>query len=98
MEKFTQWMEKYFVPIAVKFGSQKHLVAIRDAFISILPITMAGAFATMLNALVRDLPAENALNLPWITDSFQWLIGINGFVWWGTLAMTALIFSFAIGY
>lgn len=98
MEQFSKWMEKHFVPIAVKFGSQRHLVAIRDAFISILPITMAGAFATMLNAIVRDLPAEEALNLPFITNAFQWLIGINGFVWWGTLAMTGLIFAFAIGY
>lgn len=98
MEKFSQWMEKNFVPIAVKFGSQRHLVAVRDAFISILPITMAGAFATMLNAIVRDLPAENALNMPAITDAFQWLIGINGYIWWGTLAMTGLIFAFAIGY
>ena len=24
MEKFTAWMEKHFVPIAAKIGSQKH--------------------------------------------------------------------------
>ena len=45
MEKFTAWMEKHFVPIAAKIGSQKHLVAIRDGFIGIMPITMAGAVA-----------------------------------------------------
>lgn len=98
MEKFSLWMEKHFVPIAVRFGSQKHLVAVRDAFISILPITMAGAFATMLNAIVRDLPGPDALNIPAIPKAFEWLIGINGYVWWGTLAMTGLIFAFAIGY
>ena len=48
MEKFTAWMEKHFVPIAAKIGSQKHLVAIRDGFIGIMPITMAGAVATLL--------------------------------------------------
>ena len=96
MERITLWMEKHFVPIAVKIGSQKHLVAIRDAFISILPVTMAGAIATMINALVRDLPAK--FELPAITNAFQWLIDINGFIWWGTLAMVALVFAFAIGY
>ena len=96
MERITLWMEKHFVPIAVKIGSQKHLVAIRDAFISILPVTMAGAIATMINALVRDLPAK--FELTGISDAFAWLIGINGFIWWGTLAMVALVFSFAIGY
>ena len=49
MNGFTNWMEKHFVPIAAKIGSQKFLVAIRDAFIAIMPITMAGAFSTLLN-------------------------------------------------
>lgn len=56
MEKLTSWMEEHFVPIAIKIGSQKHLVAIRDAFISIMPITMAGSVAVLLNALVRVSP------------------------------------------
>ncbi|CAM3611055.1 PTS sugar transporter subunit IIC [Erysipelothrix urinaevulpis] len=96
MEKFTNWMEKHFVPVAMKIGSQKHLIAIRDAFISIMPITMAGAIAVLLNALVRDLPGK--FGLDGITEAFSWLIGINGNIWWGTLAMLALVFSFAIGY
>ena len=46
MNGFTNWMEKHFVQIAAKIGSHKFLVAIRDAFIAIMPITMAGAFST----------------------------------------------------
>lgn len=89
-------MEEHFVPIAAKIGSQKYLVAIRDAFISIMPVTMAGSIAVLLNALVRDLPAK--FELTGITEAFGWLISINGNVWWGTLAMLALVFAFAIGY
>lgn len=89
-------MEEKFVPVAAKIGSQKHLVAIRDAFISIMPITMAGSIAVLLNAIVRDLPAKFELN--GITEAFQWLIGINGNVWWGTLATLSMVFAFAIGY
>lgn len=96
MEKFTAWMEEHFVPIAAKIGSQKYLVAVRDAFISIMPVTMAGSIAVLLNALVRDLPAK--FELTGITEAFGWLISINGNVWWGTLAMLALVFAFAIGY
>lgn len=92
---FTSWMEEKFVPVAAKIGSQKHLVAIRDAFISIMPITMAGSIAVLLNAIVRDLPAKFELN--GITEAFQWLIGINGNVWWGTLATLSMVFAFAIG-
>lgn len=96
MQAFTNWMEKHFVPVAAKIGSQKHLVAIRDSFISIMPITMAGSIATLLNVLVRDLPGE--YGLPGITSAFSWLIGINGFVWWGTLAILSAVLAFAIGY
>lgn len=96
MEGLTNWMEEHFVPVAMKIGSQKHLIAIRDAFISIMPITMAGAVAVLLNALVRDLPGDFGWTA--IPEAFSWLIGINGLIWWGTLAMLGLVFSFAIGY
>lgn len=96
MEGLTNWMEKHFVPVAMKIGSQKHLIAIRGAFISIMPITMAGAVAVLLNALVRDLPGRFGGEA--ITAAFSWLIGINGNIWWGTLAMLGIVFSFAIGY
>lgn len=96
-------MEKHFVPVAAKIGSQKHLVAIRDGFIGIMPITMAGAVATLINVFARDLP-NNYLyygdkpGASVISDTLQWLISINGNVWWGTLAMLALAFAFSFGY
>lgn len=31
MNGLTAFLEKYFVPVAAKIGSQKHLVALRDA-------------------------------------------------------------------
>lgn len=97
MEKFTAWMEKHFVPIAAKIGSQRHLVAIRDGFIGIMPITMAGAIATLINVFVRDLPNAYLPDMK-IAETFSWLIGINGNVWWGTLAMLAIAFAFSFGY
>ncbi|MBU3108149.1 PTS sugar transporter subunit IIC [Clostridium gasigenes] len=50
MQKFMDFMEKYFIPVAAKIGAQKHLVAIRDGFVSIMPLIMAGSFATLINA------------------------------------------------
>lgn len=96
MKAFTIWMEKYFVPVAAKIGAQRHLVAIRDAFIGIMPITMAGSVAVLLNVFFRDLPGE------WGFDSFvnmmQPIIEINGNVWWGTISILSLAFVFALGY
>lgn len=49
MKKFTEWMEQKFVPKAAKIASQRFLVAIKDSFIAIMPITMVGSIAVLLN-------------------------------------------------
>jgi len=99
MNAVTLFMEKYFVPVAAKVGGQKHLVAIRDAFIATLPATMAGSIAVMINAIIRDMPVAfnpdyRASEIPVIRE----IIGVNGFVWNGTLAVVGLIFAFCWGY
>ncbi len=35
-----------FMEISGKIGSQRHLIAIRDSFISMMPITMAGRYSS----------------------------------------------------
>ena len=96
MERFTLWMEKHFLPIAAKIGSQRHLVAVRDAFIGIMPITMVGSVAVLLNVFVRDLPTEWGMD--GFVETMQPLIGINGKVWFGSIAILALVFVFSLGY
>ncbi len=98
MNGFQNWMEERFVPVAAKIGSEKHLVAIRDAFIAVMPITMAGSFAVLLNVFFRDLWGALLLNNPKIPEMFSWLISINGNVWWGTNAVFSLVFVFSLGY
>ncbi|EGT3615066.1 PTS sugar transporter subunit IIC [Clostridium perfringens] len=51
MKKFFEFMEKYFVPVAAKIGGQRHLVAIRDGFVTITPLIIAGSFAVLINNL-----------------------------------------------
>lgn len=99
MDGLTAWMEKYILPVAAKIGGQKHLIALRDAFIGTLPATMAGAVATMINAIIRDLPTAfnhsyDGNSIPVIRE----IIGVNGYVWNGTLAIAGLIFAFSWGY
>ncbi len=42
------FMERKFVPVAAKIGGQRHLVAIRDGFASIMPLILAGSMALLL--------------------------------------------------
>lgn len=99
MDAFTKWLEKYLLPVATRIGSQKHLVALRDAFIGTIPATMAGSVAVMLNAILRDLPPQfidgyDGSTIPVISQ----IIEVNGYVWNGTLAIAGLIFVFSWGY
>lgn len=99
MNAIIAWMEKHFLPIAAKIGGQKHLVALRDAFIGMIPATMAGSVAVMINAIIRDLPPQffetyDGNSIPIIRD----IIAINGFVWNGTLAIAGLLFVFSWGF
>ncbi|KIO69238.1 PTS sugar transporter subunit IIC [Caldifermentibacillus hisashii] len=99
MNALVAWLEKFFLPLASKIGGQKHLIALRDAFIGTLPATMAGSVAVMLNAILRDLPPQfidgyDGTTIPVIKQ----IITINGYVWNGTLAIAGLIFVFSWGY
>ncbi|MHC5249536.1 PTS sugar transporter subunit IIC [Enterococcus sp. LJL90] len=99
MDALTSWLEKYILPVAAKIGAQKHLVALRDAFIGTMPATMAGSVAVMINAIIRDLPPQffpgyDGNTIPVIKE----IIAINGYVWNGTLAIAGVIFAFSWGY
>lgn len=87
MRSFMEFMERYFVPVAAKIGGQRHLVAIRDGFISIMPLILAGSFAVLLN---------NTL-FTWV-PTLDFLKGIGGNVWWGTFAIMTLLVVFSTGY
>lgn len=50
MQKLIDFLEKHFVPVAGKIGSQRHLVAIRDGFAVIMPLIIAGSLGVLINA------------------------------------------------
>lgn len=98
MNVFLTWMEKHFMPVASKIGSQRHLVAIRDGFISIMPVTMVGSIAVLLNVFLRDLPNTWFGVGNKFVQSVQQLININGNVYFGSIVILGMVFTFALGY
>lgn len=87
MDTFINFMDEHFVPVAAKIGSQRHLLAIRDGFAGVMPITLAGAFAVLIN---------NTLCV-WI-PALKFLVPINNAVWAGTFAIMTIFVVFATGY
>lgn len=102
MNTFINWLDRHFVPIAAKIGSQKHLVAIRDAFASTMPIVLVGAFAVLLNnvffvpwSLVSGYIGETH---PFIVWSYEHIAPLFDYLSAGTLSLISLYLVFAIGY
>lgn len=96
MQAIMNWLEKYVVPIAIKIGSVRWLVALRDGFISTMPLTMAGSLATLLNALLQTYPTQ--WGWTGFVNAMAPVIAVDGFVWNGTLAIFAVFFAVMWGY
>ena len=86
-------MEKYLVPVAGRIGAQRHLVAIRDGFIAVMPLILVGSFAVLIN----NLPIDAFQNFMKGTFGDAWK-DIGGGMWTGSFAILALIVAVGISY
>lgn len=82
MSKFNNFagvMEQKIMPVANKMGKQRHLSAMRDAFISLLPINLMGGLAAIIKSPPVTEETTNGLLLGWksFADAnatlFNWL-------------------------
>lgn len=96
MSRLVKWLEKYVLPLAAKLGQVRWLVALRDTFVSLLPITMAGSLAMLFSSLLK----ATKLQFGW--DNFYHimkpLLLMDNIVWNGTFALFAIYFSLSWGY
>ncbi len=55
----SNFMEEKFLPIAARMGSQRHLLALRDGIVMIMPLLILGAFSM----IIGEFPSQAYLNL-----------------------------------
>ena len=72
-----RFLEEKFVPVAARVGSQRHLVAIRDAFVVIMPVTIVGAVAVLINN-IQGVFSKNGLNMVAIQEGYTNFITSTG--------------------
>lgn len=94
MEKFMNWMERYMVPIASKIGAQRHLVAIRDGFATIMPLMIIGSFGL----LIHNFPIQSVKDLFAEGQPLHWLDVIALNVYGGSMFLMGLFAAISIGY
>lgn len=78
---------------AQKVSNQKHIMAIRDAFAAMIPITIIAAFFLLVNNVLLD-PKSGLFKF--IPNVEHWL-GIGTQIYNGTLGIMALMAAFLIG-
>lgn len=54
MERLEETLNKILVPLAIRLNSQRHISAVRDAFITAFPLTMAGSIILLINFTILD--------------------------------------------
>ncbi len=81
---------KYFT----KLGSQRHLVAIRDGFVTLMPLMIIGSLVTLINQIpgILNEMFGTSMALP------SFISTLNSNIWWGTFDMIGLMAVIAIAY
>lgn len=96
MSKLVKWLETYILPLAAKLAQVKWIVALRDTFVSLLPITLAGSLAMLFNSLIKA--SETQLGWHQFANVMQPLLVIDNIVWNGTFALFSIYFALSWGY
>ncbi len=94
IDKMSASMERYVMPIAEKFGNERHLQAIRDAFMSLLPITLTGGIAAVLNSAPSVETAGSGITMAWAKFAAD---NATIFSWVNALTLGAMSLYICIG-
>lgn len=94
-EAVTNYMERYITPLATKLSKQRHLRAIRDTFMSILPITLFGSIPVIL----ASAPEVSYKNSNWFLTAWSSFAKSNALTltWISAVTLNAMSLAICIG-
>lgn len=102
MEKVLAWIEKYLMPVITRLAEHKHLRAVRDGMVAILPLIIVGSFFLLLGQLPVKIISENFLNhhsfLKFIIDWYNKNISLFLIPFRLTIKLMALFAAYTIAY
>ena len=103
MSKVIDSLEKILLPIAVKIGKQPHVNAVKNGFIKLMPLTLAGAMFVLINNVFLSFDQGSffySLGVRLDPSTINTLNGfktIGGNIYNGTLGIMSLMAPFFIG-
>ena len=78
---------------ANKFSSQRHISAVRDGFIDLMPLTIIASFWVLINKMLLN-PETGLLNF---IPNIGMFTEIGGYVYNATLGILAILIAFTTG-
>ncbi|KGX86861.1 PTS cellobiose transporter subunit IIC [Pontibacillus litoralis] len=90
---FMQFIDTKVMPVAGRIGSQRHLVAIRDGFVAIMPLIIIGSLAVLIN----NFPIPEFQDFMTAVFGENWK-SVGGVIWNGSFAILSLLVVAAIAY
>lgn len=96
MERLLKSFEKYVLPVAGNLAKMNWIVALRDAFISLLPVTITGSMAILIDSLID----VTRTRLKWnqFANILNPIVTIDNIIWNATFALFSVYFAFLWGY
>ncbi|SCJ89710.1 PTS system oligo-beta-mannoside-specific EIIC component [uncultured Clostridium sp.] len=94
MRKFSEKIAMWLAPVATKFSNQRHLVAIRDGFIAVMPLVIVGSLFVLINNVILD-SGNGLLKDLGNFDRYK-EIGLS--VYYGTLGFLSIFLAFGVAY
>lgn len=91
MASKQSFMEEKFLPIASKMGAQRHLIALRDGIVMVMPLLILGAFSM----IIAEFPVEAYLNFMTNTFGENWN-AFEGIIMNATYGIVALVACYGV--
>lgn len=92
--KITSWMDKHITPFANKMANQRHLAAIRDTFMTLLPITLFGSIFVIIGAAPPVTKHSNGLLIAWAHFAQKNALILT---WLSSVSMSAMSVFICVG-
>src|SRR5699024_1589918 len=96
-DAYLSFTMNQFIEIAGRIGAQRHLLAVRDGFIAIMPLIIIGSFAVLINNFppIGKFDFVGMMNNVFGEEKWQM---VGGSIWNGTFAILGLLIAFSIAY
>jgi len=91
MKNKGNFMEEKFLPIAAKIGGQRHLLALRDGIVMVMPLLILGAFSM----IIAEFPLKAYTDFMARTFGDNWN-AFEGIVMNATYGIVALVACFGV--